>query len=90
MINKNISVADNEAQRQSWVYLKYHAKICTLLSYVLLAGAENRSVDAQARYYEMEEYLSEHEMEFHNAFDVFLFLRTVRSKIDLPAIPYYD
>ncbi len=90
MINKNISSADNEAQRQSWVYLKYHAKICRLFSYVLLAGAENRIEDAQARYYEMEEYLSEHEMEFHNAFDVFLFLRTVRSNIDLPAIPYYD
>jgi len=89
-IYKNIAIADNAAQLQSWNYLKYHGVICTMFSRVLLAGAKNQIEEAQARYYELEEYLSEHEMEFHNAFDVFLFLRTVRAKIDLPSIPYFD
>lgn len=90
VILKNIALADNDAQMKSWNYLKYHGVICTMFSRALLAGAKNQIEEAQARYYELEEYLSEHEMEFHHAFDVFLFLRTVRAKIDLPSIPYFD
>lgn len=89
-IERNIAIADNDARRMSWYYLKYHAQICTMFSKILLAGAESRMDDAKERYYELEEYLSAHEMEFHKAFDVFLFLRTIRAKIDIPAIPYYD
>ena len=90
VIERNISVADNDAQRMSWYYLKYHGEICTLFSHILFEGASNNMDGARERYYELEEYLSAHEMEFHKAFDVFLFLRTIRAKIDIPAIPYYD
>ena len=89
-IEYNISMADNDAQLLSWYYLRYHANICCMFSEVLLEGAKNNTVRAQEKYYEMEDYLSAHEMEFHKSFDVFLFLRTVRSKIGIPAIPYYD
>ena len=74
----------------SWYYLKYHGEISTLFSYVLFEGASSHMDAARERYYELEEYLSKHEMEFHKAFDVFLFLRTLRAKLDIPAIPYYD
>jgi hypothetical protein len=90
VVEKNIATADNDAHRMSWYYLKYHGEISTLFSYVLFEGASSHMDAARERYYELEEYLSKHEMEFHKAFDVFLFLRTLRAKLDIPAIPYYD
>lgn len=90
VIERNIACSADPAQRLSWRYLKYHSSICTLFSEILLAGAENRMEDAKEKYDEMEEYLSEHELEFHNAFDVFLFLRTLRLKLGLPQFNYYD
>lgn len=90
VIQKNLSDAADAAQRLSWQYLQYHAEICTRFAELLRAGAENRLEDAQSRYFELENWLSQHEMEFHRGFDVFLFLRSLRFKVDLPNIPYYD
>lgn len=76
------------ARLLSWQYLQYHAEICTRFSRILQAGAEDRMEAAQARYFELEAWLSQHEMEFHRGFD--MFLRSLRFKVDLPNIPYYD
>jgi len=89
-IEENIANATTNAQMDSWVYLGYHAEICKLFSQVLLAGAEGRIEGAQKAYFELEKYVGEHELEFHRVFDGFLFLRSLRRKIDLPAVPYYD
>jgi hypothetical protein len=90
VIEKNISVATNPAQRKSWIYLYHHSRICTLFSAILLAGALNDMDLAKEKYNDLEGYLSEHEMEFHDAFDVFLYLRSVRMKLYLPNFNYFD
>ena len=89
VIQKNIATATDPARRLSWQYLTYHAEICTRFSRLLRAGAEGSLEEAQKRYFELESWLSRHEMEFHRGFDVFLFLRSLRFKVDLPNINYY-
>lgn len=89
VIRKNLSDATDPARLLSWQYLAYHAEICTRFSRILLAGGENRMEDARSHYFELEDYLSRHELEFHRGFDVFLFLRSMRFKLDLPNIDYY-
>ena len=46
--------------------------------------------EARKLYFELEGWLSQHEMEFHRGFDVFLFLRSIRFKLDLGNFNYYD
>lgn len=89
-IDLNIAYAADEARLLSWRYLKYHSKITGLFAEMLRAGAKGDMEEAKNKYLVLEEYLSEHEMEFHNAFDVFLFTRAMRSKVDLPAVKYYE
>jgi len=82
-IEKNISNSVELARVMSWNYLKYHAEICRLFSKVLNTGATEGKEAAQAACHPLIDYLSEHEMEFHNAFDLFLFVRTLVLKLDL-------
>ena len=90
VIQKNISTATDPARLLSWQYLKYHAEICTRFSRILRAGAEDKMEEARKLYFELEGWLSQHEMEFHRGFDVFLFLRSIRFKLDLGNFNYYD
>lgn len=90
IIKDNIAYADDNARLLSWRYLEYHSEITRLLSEILLAGAEGDMDRAKEKFSVIEEYLSEHELEFHYAFDVFLFLRYIRLKLGLPSVPYYD
>jgi len=89
-VRENIANATTIAQMDSWVYLSYHAEICKLFSKILLSGALGDIPAAQEAYFELEKYVAEHELEFHRVFDGFLFLRSLRRKIDLPGVPYYD
>lgn len=89
-IRRNISAATDPARLLSWQYLLYHGQIVTRFARILRAGGEGNMERARACYLELEAWLSEHEMEFHRGFDVFLFLRSLRFKVDLPNIPYYD
>jgi len=90
VIRKNISDATDPARLLSWQYLQYHAEICTRFSRILRAGAEGRLEDARSHYSDLAQWLSLHEMEFHRGFDVFLFLRSIRFKLDLGNFDYYD
>ena len=89
-IKDNIAYATDPARLLSWRYLEYHSAICLRFSEILLAGAENDMERAKEKFKVLEEYLSVHELEFHYGFDVFLFLRYIRRKLGLPAVPYYD
>lgn len=89
-IEDNISYAYSNAQMDSWIYLGYHGEIVRRYSAVLLKGAEGDIKGAQEGYFELEKYVSDNELIFHRVFDGFLFLRALRRKIDLPAVPYYD
>jgi len=90
VIDRNIALSTDAARLLSWRYLKYHSKICGYFAELLLAGAKGKMEEAVEKYYELEEYLSEHEMEFHNSFDNYLFMRALRMKLGLKAVEYYD
>lgn len=90
IIEDNIAYADDNSRLLSWKYLKYHSEICLKFSDIMLAGAEGDMERAKEKYFVLEKYLSDHELEFHYAFDVFLFLRYLRIKLKMPSIPYYD
>ena len=90
VIERNIALATDPVRLLSWRYLKYHSKICGYFAELLLAGAKGKMEEAVERYYELEEYLSEHEMEFHNGFDNLLFMRALRLKLGLKPVKYYD
>lgn len=84
VIDKNISLSIEPARLLSWRYMKYHSKICGYFAAILLAGATGGIEKAVEAYYPLEEYITEHELEFHNAFDVMLYLRTLKLKLSLP------
>ena len=90
VIEENLSAADNDAQRLSWNYLKMHGTICTLFSDILKAGASGDLDFAREKYEVIADYVSEHEMDFHEVFDVFLFLRSIRMKLHMPNFDYFD
>lgn len=86
IIAKNLALTTDPAQRLSWRYLQYHSVICGHLAEVLLAGATGDMEAAVAQYHRLEEYLWEHELEFHHGFDVMLFTRAWSMKLDLPPV----
>ncbi len=88
-IEKNMTL-ENAAQRLSWIYLKYHSKICAYLAKIYNLAAKNEIEDAKAVLEELEIYLSKVEIEIHNAFDLFLFVKTVRAKLGLKMVKYYE
>lgn len=90
VIEDNIAYATDPARRLSWIYLQYHSSMCEIFAGLLLAGACNDMDMVREKYNELEAYFAEHELEFHEAFDCLLFLRTLCLKLHLPSIPYYD
>jgi hypothetical protein len=89
VIERNM-LNEDACRRMSWTYLRYHAKLCRMLAGVVVAGAENRMDDARAQFDALEKWLSRVEPDIHNAFDLFLFERFWRPKLELPSYPYYD
>jgi len=89
-IEARISEETDQARRLSWVYLRYHSDIMRIQSRILSAGAGGDMERAKEIFDELNEYLSEHELEFHNVFDVFLYQRAIAIKIGIPTPGYYD
>lgn len=90
VIEKNIATSFDNARRLSWVYLKYHSKICKKLSYVLFEGASGNMEIAKELFEELRDWMSEHEMEYHNAFDFYLFMRSISFKLQINMPGYFD
>ena len=68
-----------------------HAEIVKRFAKLLLTGAQGDIETAKTKcYQEVMDYVSEHEMEFHPAFDGFLFGHAMRLKLGLPKVPYMD
>lgn len=89
-IKLNVSAAQDPAQRLSWIYLNYHAKIIRYHGKILQAGASNDLEGARAIFDELRDHISEHELEFHPVFDLFLYLRAIAQKIGVNMPGYYD
>lgn len=89
IIERN-KTSDNECRRRSWYYLDYHSKICAYLCEIYKCGAQGNMTQAEAILDKLETYVSNVEMEIHKAFDLFLFVKFVRAKLNLPMYKYYD
>lgn len=89
VIRKNMALED-PCHRKSWVNLMYHWHLCDYLSKVIHLGAIGQLEQAQAEFNKLELYLSRNESQIHSDFDLFLFCRAYRSKLNMPLYPYYD
>ena len=90
IIRKNLSSASDPSQRLSWIYLEHFVPICRYHGEILKAGGNGDLEKAKSIFAELRDYVSEHELEFHNAFDLFLYLRAVAQKIGVKMPKYYD
>ena len=90
VIEENIKAEPNAARRQSWIYLRYHTEICRYHAEILRLGALGNIEDARAKFSELRDYLSEHELEFHKVFDLFLYLRAWSQKFEIAMPGYFD
>ena len=88
-IKKNMAI-DNAAQRQSWIYLYYHSKICRTTAEIYRLGSENKLDEAKALLDKFEIELSLMEESVHKVFDVFLFIKSVREKLGIKMIKYFQ
>ncbi|MBQ7119995.1 MAG: DUF4838 domain-containing protein [Oscillospiraceae bacterium] len=88
-IEKNMTQR-NACRRKSWVYLYYHYEICSRLWEVIHLGASGNMEGAREKFEGLERYLCRVEEDIHPAFDLFLFCRAIRSKLEMPQYPYYD
>lgn len=89
VIEKNI-ILEDPCQRLSWTYLRYHLNICRYLAKIINLGAKGLRDEAVSIANEMEIYVSKIEPAIHNAFDLFLFFRAVRGKLNMPMMSYFD
>ena len=90
VIDENIKSAEEPARRESFMYLKIHSEICRYHGKILEAGAEGDMNRAGEIFAQLRDFLSEHEMEYHKVFDLFLYLRAVSQKIGVRMPGYYD
>ena len=90
VIEQNLRSAIDEAQRLSWIYLRYHAEISRRCAEIYFCGAMGDMESAREKFTELWDYLSEHEMDTHRALDHFLILRNVAAKVDVKLPKYYD
>lgn len=75
--------------RKSWFYLRHEAFIVERLAEIYGLGASGKMEEAREKYLDFHEAISEREMEIHEAFDLFLFNRVHRLKLDIPQLGYY-
>lgn len=70
----------NEVQAKSWAYLDLHVELCELLAIALEAEVAGRKDEAIGCWKEVEKFVVAREGECHPAFDVCLFLITLKQK----------
>ena len=88
VIQKNESVGP-EVHQKSWFYLRHFTFILENLAKIYRTGALGDIEKAKEMYLAFHDALSEREMEIHEAFDLFLFNRVHRLKLEIPQLPYY-
>jgi len=89
VIEKNMELED-PVHRHSWKNLRYHSEICSYLARIIALGSAGDIEGARKVLDSLEVYLSAVELEIHPDFDLFLFVKYVRAKLDLKMVAYYD
>ena len=77
---------DNPVQARSWEILRHHAQLCSVLALAIACELKGDRDGAMAHWRKLENQLVEQEGEIHQAFDVFLFLLSMRRKYRIPQI----
>ena len=88
-IKHRIAEEQDATRRLSWIYLSYHAEIVLGHGRVLAALGKNDIDAARAAHTENVDWISEHELEFHNVFDLWLYTSAVYNKLKMPRPSYY-
>lgn len=88
-IEKNMASAE-PCHAASWRYLRHHADIIIGLAEVFAVAAGGDIPKAVKLFQSLENMISEREMELHEVFDLFLFVRNFRPKLGLQIPTYYD
>lgn len=88
VIERNMAL-DDACHRLSWIYLKYHLRICEYLSRIIYLDASGKRTEAQELLGELELYISKAEEVIHPVFDLHLFIRFIRFKIGLKMQHYF-
>lgn len=79
VIQRNRDLSDR-CQALSWTYLALHAEICVLMSQALQSEVQGNQADAEAHWQRLERFVITREAECQRAFDVFLFLLSMKKK----------
>ena len=87
VIKRNLFSATDAARLKSWHYLEYHADICLLHAKILAAGGSGDVEAVKEIYKEIRKYHADHELEFHDGFDSFLYVWMMIGKTGLSS--YY-
>jgi hypothetical protein len=88
VIRKNMAL-DDPCHRLSWTHLMYHARICAGMAQVIGLAAEGRCEEAAAALDQLEILLSKIELQIHRVFDMFLFVKTMRSYLRIKMTKAY-
>ncbi|MDR2483643.1 MAG: DUF4838 domain-containing protein [Treponema sp.] len=81
VINANTGANSDPALRYSWNLLALHAALCRILARAFTMRAAGNMKEAEAGYEEAAAFARRHEMELHEAMDVFLFLQTMKHAV---------
>ena len=88
IVEKNEKIGPAVHQK-SWFYLRHFIFVLENLAEIYRLGALGDMEQARKKYLAFHDEISGREMEIHEVFDLFLFNRVHRLKLDLPQIPYY-
>ena len=89
VIDRNKSVA-NPVQARSWSYLALHADICDQMAQALGLEVQEKLPEATRVWQKLEQFVNAREAECHRAFDVFLFLVSLRKRRAFNALPAHQ
>lgn len=85
-VEQALQSASCPSQRASWVYLKHHGEIVSLLADTMAARAAGNNLLAQDRFSRLEAYVRQAEPELYSVLDVFEFLSVIEGLVKYPEL----
>lgn len=85
-VEQALQSASCPSQRASWIYLKHHGEIVSLLADTMAARAAGNNLLAQDRFSRLEAYVRQAEPELYSVLDVFEFLSVIEGLVKYPEL----
>lgn len=89
VIERNRALPD-PIQSRSWTYLVLHADVCDLLAQALGAEVRGKLDEATGLWQKLDLVVNSREGEYHEAFDVFLFLVSLKKRRAFNPLPAHQ